>query len=167
MPWVWGAPECHSDNRAPRSPAPRPMAIGGAQTWGRGGWHHLVSTGVLPSWGHFQARFIPRSPYPGLIILPQPCGCPSSAGRALCSCFPGPLGPDVPARAEARAVYKQSIRSESLAEPTEGTVSFQAGIWAGLADVISYRKEISGQCQEVAGLCKRTPCLSSPCLGVL
>ena len=73
----------------------------------------------------------------------------------------------MPARAEARAVYKQGIHSESLAEPTEGMVSFQAGIWAGLADVISYRKELSGQCQEVAGLCKRTPSLSSPCFGVL
>ena len=56
----------------------------------------------------------------------------------------------MPARAEARAVYKQGIHSESLAEPTEGMVSFQVGIWAWLADVISYRKELSGQCQGVA-----------------
>ena len=41
-----GAPEGHPDNRAPRSPAPRPVAVGGAQTRGCGGWHHLVSTGV-------------------------------------------------------------------------------------------------------------------------
>ena len=41
-----GAPECHPDNRAPHSPAPRPEAMGRAQTRGCGGWHHLVSTGV-------------------------------------------------------------------------------------------------------------------------
>lgn len=68
-----------------------------------------------------------------------PCLPLPRAPRPGCAC----------ARAEARAVYKQGIHSESLAaEPTEGMVSFQAGIWAGLADVISYRKELPGQCQK-------------------